>query len=274
MYSQSSGSGGEPSVLYTYAMALTILFTVFVFAFEHALDERQAAAYLITKFPEQLEETVSKIDAERKTNDNKEKEDDKQNRVDEEKKDSDRNGDDGSEKKFDKDKPLLPQLKEKFVETQSYGTDKINFVMISAIYELAKTCIFLLGGYYPYVWDMSVKAGGKHFGWNESENEINISFIFLLITTIVETITSLPFDLVRIFKRKSGHKIRSCMSNVYSSRSQSLALLQCLVFHSIRHFGWRRSTGSTNSHQDFSSLTKSKCSSSRASLAVLSLLHS
>ena len=43
-------------------MALTILFTVFVFAFEHMLDERQARSYRITTFPQQLEQTVSKID--------------------------------------------------------------------------------------------------------------------------------------------------------------------------------------------------------------------
>ncbi len=187
LYRQTDAPPTEPSVMFTYAMALTVLFTVFVFAFEHALDERQAKAYGITKFPEQLEATVSKIDAEKANTEKKEKKGD-----DTTSKDASGSTD---KKSLDKDKPILPQLKEKFTKSQKYGTDKIVFGMISSVYNLGESVVFLLTGFLPYIWDKSVSIA-ENYGWNETDNEIKVTLIFMLVTTIIGTITSLPFELV------------------------------------------------------------------------------
>ena len=224
-YTQTSSTELEPSVMYTYAMAMTVLFTVFVFSLEHMLDHRQQQAYKITKFPETLEDTVSKIDDE-KSSKKKTQEDEKA----EEKEDTKKN--------VDTEKPILPQLKEKFTKAQNYGTDKIKFGMFSSVYNLIESVIFLMAGFLPYFWDLSVQLGEKHLGYSESDNEIKITLIFLLITTIIGTITSLPFELVRIVSFRESffvtllYKIeQNILANIHPLFSNNSHFIMYVVFH-------------------------------------------
>lgn len=151
----------EVSGLEYWALASTVTFIVFVYAFEGMLDCRQKKAYKKTTFPQELAITVAKIDDEAEH------------------------------------KPILPQLKAKFDNSQSYGLDKINFGMISSTYDTFETVVFLLLGFLPYMWDKAVIMGEKYFGWTERENEIKITLIFLVLVTLFGRATSLPFELVR-----------------------------------------------------------------------------
>mmetsp|Transcript_19072 Transcript_19072/g.26840 ORF Transcript_19072/g.26840 Transcript_19072/m.26840 type:complete len:520 (+) Transcript_19072:35-1594(+) len=201
LYAQSNKSGNvstSESFTATWTMALTVLFTVAVFAFEHYLDERQADAYKKTDFPLELEDTVGKIDSEKVPDVKKDAngEGDKSSGASDEKTDS---------SKLDKDKPILPQLKEKFDKSQKYGTDKIVFGMIQSFYGVVETVVFLLMGFMPYFWDLSVNFGEQYFGWNESENEIKISLIFLAITSLLATFTGIPWELYSTFKIEKKH---------------------------------------------------------------------
>lgn len=209
-YSQTSGEQ-ESTVFSTYGMALTILFTVFVFALEHALDERQANAYKSTKFPDELEKTVSKIDAEMQAK---------------KKSSGDKSGE--KESDIDKDKPLLPQLKEKFAKAQSYGTDKIEFGMIHSLYTLVESVGFLLAGFLPYTWDKSLQIGQEYFGWDESD-EIKITLIFLFIMTIVGTITGLPFELYSTFRIEKKHGFNKQTLGLFFGDKVKSLLLTCLI---------------------------------------------
>jgi STE24 endopeptidase len=161
-YSQSVYDRTEEiSGLEYWALALTITFIVFVYASEGMLDGRQKKAYEKTTFPQELETTVSKIDAEAEH------------------------------------KPILPQLKAKFDSSQTYGLDKIHFGMISSTYDTFETVAFLLLGFLPYMWDKAAIVGEEYFGWSERENEIKITLIFLAFVTLVGTATTLPFEIVR-----------------------------------------------------------------------------
>lgn len=203
----------EPTVMYTYAMAMTILFTVFVFSLEHMLDHRQKEAYKITKFPQMLEDTVSKIDDEKKASKKKTEEDEKTEEKEDKKED------------VDTDKPILPKLKDKFTKAQNYGTDKMKFGMFSSVYNLIETVIFLMAGFLPYFWDLSVQLGDKHFGYNEAENEIKVTLIFLLVTTMIGTVTSLPFELYSTFyiEKKHGFNKQTTML-FFTDKVKSLVL--------------------------------------------------
>ena len=211
-----------------YALALTIVFTIAVFRFEHMLDSRQKEAYKITTFPEQLAETVSKIDEsaalEKQSTENKDGGDDAgAAEVAEEKKD-------GDEKKLDTGKPILPQLKEKFIKAQLYGTDKINFGMISAMYNTLETVVFLVIGFLPYTWDLSVRISANTFGWEgEEENEIKISLVFLFLTTILGTITGLPFELYSTFKIEKKHGFNKQTLGLFFSDKVKSLLLTCVI---------------------------------------------
>ena len=160
--SETTSSEEATTPLEYWALALTVIFIVAVYAFEGYLDTRQKSAYKVTTFPKQLQVTVSKIDTE--------------------------NGD---------TTPLLPQLEDKFQSSQSYGLDKINFGMISSTYDTLEAVAFLLLGFLPYTWDTAVSLGQDYFGYSETENEIKVTLIFLSLVTLVGTVTALPFELVR-----------------------------------------------------------------------------
>lgn len=234
LYSQSQpGSDSDTdndSVTYTYAMALTILFTVFVFAFEHMLDERQARSYRITTFPQQLKQTVSKIDDDAARNKKDVSDDDGND--DEKEPDKDNDKDDkkqGDKNKLDKDKPILPQLQEKFTKAQLYGTDKINFGMFSSLYNTLESVLFLIIGFLPYTWDYSVQISEEHFGWTEEENEIKISCVFLLLTTILGTVTALPFELYSTFLIEKKHGFNKQTPMLFFTDKIKSLLLTCVI---------------------------------------------
>jgi len=191
LYSQNEDEflKGSDTLMETYAVAMTILFTVFVYALEQVLDQRQANAYKMKIFPKQLEITVSKIDAEKKNDPTQSKK---------------KEGEDSS-KGFDKAQPILPQLQDTFTKSQNYGTDKINFQMFSTFYGLIESVTFLMLGFLPYIWDTSVTLGERYFSLNENENEIKISLIFLLLTSIIGLITSLPFEMYSTFSIEKKH---------------------------------------------------------------------
>lgn len=212
----SSGPLGQ------YALVATVAFTVVVYLFESSLDARQKRAYQKTTFPTQLETTVSKIDAvEGKFNKtpapaaSKAKSDSNDN--DE--------GDKDNKPKFDKTKPLLGQLKEKFHSSQAYGLDKINFGMISSTYGTFEAVLTLMTGFMPYMWDQSAKLGQSYMGWTVASDEIKISLIFLLLTTIIGTITSLPFELYSTFQIEKKHGFnKQTLGLFFSDKVKSLLL--------------------------------------------------
>lgn len=221
-YTQLTAKGGgdigvadaaAPDDLFTtYAVFATIVFTLVVFLFENYLSLRQKSTYHKTEFPQELQTTVGIIDVERakelkKAAENKKAdvttEDKKETRVD----DSENQDDDEADtkSKVDRNAPLLPQLQSKFSAAQSYGLDKVNFSLVSSTYSTLEGIIFVLLGFMPWIWDASCDIGTKYFGYTESENEIKISLIFLLYTTIIGTITGLPWELYSTFWIEKKH---------------------------------------------------------------------
>jgi len=213
--------------LYTHwALAVTVAFTVGVYALEGVPDARQKRAYQRTTFPVELEKALSVVDRERaaeRAEKNKGKADD-----DGGKGEKTENGDSKNKKEpslVESTEPLLPQLKSKFKNSQSYGLDKINFGMIASTYDMLETVAFLLLGFFPYIWDLSARYGERWFGWTESDDEIKISLIFLAVTTVIGTVTSLPFGLYSTFQieRKHGFN-KQTIGLFFSDKIKSIVL--------------------------------------------------
>jgi len=204
-YSQSGETltaSPDDSLAY-WALAATIAFTVLVYSFEGHLDSRQKESYLGKMFPKALEATVAAIDAERKQN-GKEAAD--------------------ADAEPPSNKELLPQLKDKFESSQSYGLDKINFGMISSTFDTTESIVYLIMGFFPFVWDMSATIG-QRFGWTQQDNEIKISLIFLALTTIMGTITQLPFELYSTFRIEKKHGFnKQTLGLFFSDKLKSLLL--------------------------------------------------
>jgi STE24 endopeptidase len=203
-YTQAPAEAAEePSLLAYWSLAATIAFTVAVYTLEGSLDARQKGAYQATEFPDELKKTVSEIDKTKgKSKDGK-----------------------------DAETPvaLLPQLEAKFVKSQIYGLDKINFGMIAGTYDMAESVIFLLLGFLPYAWDLAVQYGSQWFEWTEQENEIKISLLFFAIVTVVGTITSLPFELYSTFQIERKHGFNKQTMGLFFSDKIKTLLLTCVI---------------------------------------------
>ena len=215
--------GSTFSPLAYWSLAGTIGFTLLVYFLEGNLDARQKKSYQITEFPKELETTVAKIDAQQKND--KTDDDDNNNKTSKKKNDDD---DDDKKDSIDKDKPLLEQLQAKFKSSQTYGLDKINFGMIAGTYETFESIVILLVGIMPFLWDQSIKLGGTYLGVN-SDEEIKISLIFLLLQTIVGTITGLPFELYKTFNIEKKHGFNKQTYGLFFTDKVKGLVLQCVI---------------------------------------------
>ena len=225
-YTQLGDSAGPPpdDLFTTYAVFATIAFTLLVFIFEEYLSLRQKASYRKTEFPSELDSTVGAIDKERAA-ELKKQEKDCTPETSEEKGDKKEEGKNGDKKaKVDRNAPLLPQLRSKFDAAQSYGMDKVNFSLFASTYEVVEGVSFLLLGFMPFLWDKSCDVGAR-FGWTEGETEIKISLIFLGLTTIIGTITQLPFQLYSTFQIEKKHGFnKQTLGLFFSDQVKSLLL--------------------------------------------------
>lgn len=204
-----------------YALAATVAFTVGVYLFESSLDGRQKRAYQKTTFPKQLETTVAQIDAV-DGGYKKKKIPKKGADVDVDDEDEDTAA---AKDKVDDSKPLLGQLQAKFASSQSYGMDKMNFGMISSTYGTVESVVFLMIGFLPFMWDQAASLGLSWFGWTVNNDEIKVSLIFLLLVTLVGTVTSLPFELYSTFQIEKKHGFnKQTYSLFFTDKIKSLIL--------------------------------------------------
>jgi len=221
--SAGSTTGDESSFspLAYWSLAGTIGFSVLVYVMEGSLDARQKRSYQITEFPKELETTVANIDAQKRNETTNKNGDD-----DDEVKGDDSKGD--KKDSIDKDKPLLEQLQAKFKKSQEYGLDKINFGMISGTYEIFESVVILLLGIMPFLWDQSRQLGGTYLGIN-SDEEIKISLIFLLLQTILGMVIGLPFELYKTFRIEKVHGFNKQTYGLFFSDKVKGLILQCVI---------------------------------------------
>ena len=244
IYTQSKGefdwSGGisaangatsddEPfSPLAFWSLAGTVGFTLLVYLFEGNLDARQKRSYMLTSFPQELAQTVSRIDLQNK----KEKSTSVTEKSNGDKKDVKDNDSKPKQVKskdsIDKDKALLEQLQAKFKTSQEYGLDKINFGMIAGSYETLESIVILLTGLMPFFFDSSVRLGRLYLGMKGDE-EIRISLIFLLLQTIFGTITGLPFEIYKTFYIEKKHGFNKQTYGLFFSDKIKSLILQCVI---------------------------------------------
>jgi STE24 endopeptidase len=214
----SSNDTTHTSLMY-WSLALTVAFTILVYTFEGSLDARQKRSYQKTDFPKQLETTVAKIDAQGNGTTQQ------SSSLSKKKKETTTEDDDDATKKdTTTDKPLLQQLQDKFKSSQSYGLDKINFGMCASTYDTIESVTFLLIGFLPYMWDVATSLGTRYFGYTQ-EDEIKNSLVFLLLVTLVGTITSLPFELYSTFNIEKRHGFnKQTYGLFFSDKVKSLIL--------------------------------------------------
>ena len=96
------------------------------------------------------------------------------------------------------DESLLNGMKEKFVKSQAYGKDKSAYTLLFGWISFCETITNLLLGYLPFSWMLSSLIL-EYFGYNASEHEFLRILVFMTMSTIIDTISSVPFSLYQTF---------------------------------------------------------------------------
>lgn len=98
---------------------------------------------------------------------------------------------------------------EKFSKSLLYGIDKFSFGIFESSFMLTENVALLLLGYMPYVWDLgtsiALKYGFVTDGNSNLRQEIIFTIMFLFLSTIHDTVISLPFSLYSNFVVEERH---------------------------------------------------------------------
>jgi len=143
--------------------------------------------------------------------------------------------------KYIKSTELPNQLKdsitdETFKKTISYGLDKLSFQSTESLFMFIESLVLSLLGYLPYLWDQSTNAC-RYLGvcdnsyYSALSQEIAITIVFLALSTVHDTIISLPFALYGTFVVEQKHGFNKTTVALFF-RDKALMLLLTTVIGS------------------------------------------
>lgn len=108
---------------------------------------------------------------------------------------------------------------ETFKKSSHYGGDKLFFSRFEGIFSFLFNMALLLAGWFPYVWDMSISCSN----YTSSQllkrelsplmSEIVTTIFFVVITSIVDSLFSLPFSLYATFVIEQRHGFNKTVQN-------------------------------------------------------------
>jgi STE24 endopeptidase len=209
-YSQAN----TPSAVVPF-LELTVLFDLVLYVFETYLDVRQHRTFSIKDIPQKLTEVVGRLDKEQAL---KPKEDEPKVEVEGEEEEEEE-----EETKKKDTRPLLEQIGDKFAKSQDYGKDKSSFGFFSGAIGQFDGTLCLLLGWMPYAWDIATQW--CTFIGLDSSNEIYVSLMFLVVTSIKDEIIGLPFSLYRTFVIEEKHGFnKQTIGLFFSDKVKSTAL--------------------------------------------------
>jgi STE24 endopeptidase len=107
-----------------------------------------------------------------------------------------------------------------FTKSISYGLDKFQFKIVESNLMFLQGMILCLFGFLPYVWDQAIlltTAMGliESVGYSSFFVEIAITWMFIVLLTVVDTLTSLPFSLYKTFVLEEKHGFNKTTLGLY-----------------------------------------------------------
>jgi len=93
--------------------------------------------------------------------------------------------------------------KETFEKSRLYQIDKSKFGFWSSLYSQVESTLILVYGGIPFLWAFSETVIDR-FGYDQS-HEIKHSIMFVILTTLFSTVTSLPWSLYSTFVLEEKH---------------------------------------------------------------------
>ena len=98
---------------------------------------------------------------------------------------------------------------ETFKKSNEYGKDKFGFKMIESAFMFIEGVAFVLLGYLPFTWDLSNNIVGRmgilSTDYSNLFQEIVITWVFVVILTLIDTVITIPFSLYGTFVVEQKH---------------------------------------------------------------------
>lgn len=139
--------------------------------------------------------------------------------------------------------PKLPnELKsvvkdETFVKSIAYRKDVFSFKLVESLFGFFVCVSVNLAGYLPFLWDSSVYLVGRmgilsnNTSYTPMFQEIVITWIFVVLMTLVDTATSLPFNLFSTFVVEQKHGFnKSTLGLFFQDKLMTLGLTFAISF--------------------------------------------
>lgn len=128
-------------------------------------------------------------------------------------------------------KELVAYVKEDtFKKSLYYRRDKLFFKIVESSFSFALAIIFIFCGYLPFVWDLSYQVG-RSFSvikddYSSMTNEIIVTWLFVALQTLSDTLINLPFSLYSTFVVEQKHGFnKSTLALFLQDKLISLALV-------------------------------------------------
>ena len=111
--------------------------------------------------------------------------------------------------------------KDKFTQSLRYGADKFAFGNIESTFMFLEGFLLMVGGWLPYIWDISVSAASATGLVSEDTSdykaEVYATCVFVLMIALHDIVISTPFSLYRNFVVEEKHGFNKSVSDVSSS---------------------------------------------------------
>jgi STE24 endopeptidase len=137
--------------------------------------------------------------------------------------------------KFSHNNGIPKELKEfvkqdTFEKAIAYRKDLFSFKIVEACFSFILSIAFICCGYLPYLWDKSTNVGTALGLVADSNsplyNEVVITWLFVMLFTIIDTIFNLPFSLYSTFVVEEKHGFnKSTIGLFFQDKLMSLALM-------------------------------------------------
>lgn len=149
----------------------------------------------------------------------------------------------------------LPEELTKFVKDEvfsksiSYKSDQFRFKIAESYFSFAQVLVMSLLGYLPYTWDQAISLTTKmglieESGYSPLFVEIAITWVFIVLMSSVDLVTSLPFELWKTFVLEEKHGFNKSTLGLYvQDKLMTLVLTFSLTMPIISIVVWLVTVG-------------------------------
>lgn len=119
--------------------------------------------------------------------------------------------------------------RETFTKSNEYGKDKFLFKIVESTFTFVQGVALVVLGYLPYAWDIATSIAGR-FGVMSSDysvlfQEIVITWLFIVLLTVFDTVVTLPFSLYGTFVVEEKHGFnKSTLALFIQDKAMALGL--------------------------------------------------